>query len=68
MVLEPDTGQSVPRECWPQRGVDCEILHRLERETSASEDAGLGWVVGSYIDWRGERVPAKTLALKVGGL
>ena len=28
------------RTLGPEGGVDCEILHRLERETSASEDAG----------------------------
>ena len=28
------------RGCWALKGVDCEILHRLERGTSVSVDAG----------------------------
>ena len=37
--------------------MDYEILHRLERETSASEDVGArrGWIVKSHIGWGGER-------------
>ena len=34
--------------------VDCEILHRLERGTSTSEDVGprRGWIVRSHINGR----------------
>ena len=39
----------------PRRGVDCEIPHRLERGTSASEDAGLRRVVDCEIPHRLER-------------
>ena len=46
--------------------MDCEILHRLERGTSASEDAGPeeGWIVRSHISWKAERVLARMLAPK----
>ena len=31
MVSEPDTGQCAGDNVGPPKGVDCEILHRLER-------------------------------------
>ena len=39
------------------KGMDCEIPPRLERETSASEDAGplRGWIVRFHLGWRGEQ-------------
>ena len=38
-------------------GVDCGVPHRLEKGTSANEDAGPsgGWIVRSHLGWRGER-------------
>ena len=52
-----DTGWCASEDVEPQRGVDCEILHRLETGTSISEDAGLrrGWIVTSHIGQRGDR-------------
>ena len=49
-------------------GVDCEIPHRLERETSASKDVGprRGWIVRSHVDWRGEQVSARMLGSEGG--
>ena len=37
-------------------------------EQCASKDAGpqRGWIGGSYINWRRERVPARTLGPEVG--
>ena len=40
MVLEPDTGQCASKDGGPQRGVDCEIPHRLERERVSSRTLG----------------------------
>ena len=40
MVSEPDTGQCANKDIGPLRGVDWGVLHRLERGTSASKDAG----------------------------
>ena len=74
MVSEPDTGQCAskgtePRrevdteqcasaDVGPRRGVECEISHRLERGTSASDDIGpqMGWIVRSHIGWGGEQI------------
>ena len=41
-----DSGQYANEDVEPQRGVDCEIPHRLERVTSTSEDVAprKGWV------------------------
>ena len=38
-------------------GGGLEVPHRLEKETSASEDAGSrsGWIVRSHVGWGGER-------------
>ena len=40
MVSKPDIGRCASEDARPRRGVNCEIPHRLERGTSASEDAG----------------------------
>ena len=39
------------------KGVNCDIPHRLERGTNASENVASrrGWIVRSHIGWRGER-------------
>ena len=49
---------------------NCEIPHRLERGISVSEDVGhrKWWIVRSHVDWRGERVPMRTLGPKGGKL
>ena len=39
MVSELDTGQCASEEARPLRGVSCKIPHRLEKGTSANEDA-----------------------------
>ena len=36
MVSKPNTGQCASEDVGPSRGVDCEIPHRLERETKHS--------------------------------
>ena len=36
MILESDTGRCASENAGPPRGVDCEISHRLERETKHS--------------------------------
>ena len=36
MVSEPGSGRCVGEDASPQGGVDCEIPHRLERETKYS--------------------------------
>ena len=36
MVSEPDTGRCANKDAGPSRGVDCEILYRLERRTKHS--------------------------------
>ena len=36
MILELDTERCVSEDVGPSRGVDCEILHRLERGTKHS--------------------------------
>ena len=45
-------------------------MSRLERGTSASKDDGpqRGWTVRSHINWREERVPARTMGLEGGRL
>ena len=71
IVLEPDIGRYASEEAEPQRGghrrvlvrtlapngVDWGVPHRLEKGTSASEDAGSReeWIVRSHIGWGGER-------------
>ena len=44
-------------------GVDYEISHRLERETSVNENVRPrnGWIMRSHINWREERVLTRTL-------
>ena len=55
MVLQLGTERCASKDIVPQRGVDCEIPHQLERRTSANEDVGLqGWTVRSHIGWREE--------------
>ena len=55
MVSEPDTRQCASEEVEPRRGVDTRWC--------ANKDAGplVGWIRGSHVDWRRERVPARTL-------
>ena len=63
MVSELDTGRCASLLAVPQRGVDTRWC--------ASKDAGpqREWIWGrSHIDWRKERVPARTLGLEGGGL
>ena len=79
IVSELDTERCASKDARPPRGVDCEILHRLEKETEpflirvwkplptrccykwyqsqTARTLGLqeGWIVRSYIGWRGER-------------
>ena len=78
MLSEPNTGRCVSEDAGPRKGVDCENAHKLERGTSANENAGPwrgpggvstrmlghegGWIVRSHIDWREERVLARTLS------
>ena len=49
--------QCASKDVESRKGVDWEVSHRLEKGTSASEDAGPegGWIARSYINWRGER-------------
>ena len=52
-----DTRRCASKDAGLRRGVDWGVPHRLEKGTSASEDAGprRGWIVRSYIGWGGER-------------
>ena len=61
IVSEPDTGRCVSLLAVPRRGVDT--------RRCASKDAGPkgGWIWRrSHIDWRKERVPARTLGPEGG--
>ena len=55
MVLEPGSGRCASEDVGPQKGVDCEIPHRLERGASASEDARPRKGVNCEISHRLER-------------
>ena len=59
MVLEPDTGRRVSDEVEPWMRVDKTVC---QQGRWASK--GVDW--GSHIDWRMERVPARTLGPKGG--
>ena len=63
MVSEPDTGRCASEEAVSRRGVDT----RWYASRDAGPERGVD-LVGSHIDWRKERVPARTLAPKGGGL
>ena len=55
MVSEPDTGRCANKEAKPQRGVD------TRRCASKDAESRSGWIGGSHIDGRKERVPMRTL-------
>ena len=72
MVSEPETERCANEEAEPRSGVDTRcvskdvgpqrggfgvVSHRLEKGTSASEDAGpqRGWIVRSHVDWRRDK-------------
>ena len=61
MVLESDTRRCANKDAEPRRGVDMRWC--------ASNDVGSrkGWIGGSHIDWRRERVSAKMLGPEGGG-
>ena len=46
-----------------------QMISEPDTKRWASKDAGPegGWIVRSHIDWRWERVPARTLSLEGGG-
>ena len=55
MISELNTGRCASNEAKPRRGMDTRWC--------ANKDTGprKGWIGGSHINWRRERVPVKTL-------
>ena len=59
MVSEPDTGRCASLLAVPRRGVDTRRC--ASKDTGPQRGVDLG---RSHIDWRKERVPARTLSPK----
>ena len=56
MVSEPDTGRCVSLLAVPRKGVD--MMRCASKDVGTQRGVDLG---RSHIDWRKERVPARTL-------
>ena len=64
-MVSKHTRQCTNEDVGPQKGVDCEIPHRLERGMSASEDAGSRRGVDREIPHRLERGTKQTFFIRV---
>ena len=62
MVSDPDTEKCANEEDESRRGVDTRQCASKDVEPYG------GWIRGSHINWRSERVPARMLGPEKGGL